>query len=137
MIYIVFAREETAFPHFYAWMDKWCGLIGAHPVAIDLIGGWDETHDGVPLVFHSYEDAKHFLVGAHPSIKLVWLDHRGEFQLGEFRHPSGDVAYFVGSDFTGFGDMQQCGVSVRAPMEGEFHAAMVLPMVIIDRLVRG
>lgn len=135
MIFLVFAKEASPFPHYYPWMDKWCGMMGATPVVIDLTGEWEETTDqGPPLIFKSYTDAAEFL--ASEVATMVWLDHRAGITLNQFIHPDDKVAYFIGSDVHGFGDCVRNGWKVKLPVEGEFHAAMVLPWVVASRLLR-
>lgn len=134
MVYMVFAREETAFPHHYPWMDKWCGMMGAMPVVVDLTGQWEETTDqGSPLIFTSYQDAVAYLKGF--DLNFIWLDHRADLTLDQLHHPEDNVAYFVGSDFDGFQGCEQDGWHVRIPVEGEFHAAMILPWIVAGRVL--
>lgn len=136
MIYLVFAREESPFPHFYPWMDKWCAMMDAMPVVVDLTGSWQETTDqGAPLIFTSYPRAEEYLQNRVDT--MIWMDHRAELTLGQFPHPAENVAYFVGSDTDGFQGCRQKGSHLRLPVEGEFHAAMVLPWIVAARKLGG
>lgn len=134
MIYLVFAREESPFPHHYPWMDKWCGMMGAMPVVVDLTGQWEETTDqGAPLIFTSYPDAVDHLRGL--VTQFIWLDHRADITLSQLHHPKDNVAYVIGSDTEGFQGCKTAGWHVRIPVEGEFHAAMILPWVVAGRML--
>lgn len=121
-------------PFDWTWIDKWAGLYGYTPVAVDIEGHY-RTKNKSPFCFHSLEEAVEC-----PQLKnhlWIWMDHTADQYLDELPDIPPNHIICVGCDVSGFQGQVFPGprVRIRPPSpasEGEWFACMVVPLALFE-----
>jgi hypothetical protein len=132
-VFLLFHVGENPWGTNWSWIDKWCGIYGFTPIAIDTTGT-RKTVPYPPYLFHSVEEA--FEAECFAGCEWIWFDPDADRVLDTFDHPKEKVVYALGDDrygWNGSGDLLAQGKVVRVGPEGSFHSILITPMIAVDR----
>ena len=132
--FLFYNEHETLVPNQRVLIDSWCSMAGMNHIMVDKTASLRRTNGNV---FGTIGEA----VEAHPGHQWVFLSEKAETTLRSFEHPVVDVIYCVGSDTDGFQGLDlaphsSVRLSTSHRPNNEWHAALVVPIVIADRMLR-
>lgn len=107
--------------------------FGADTVLMIVKPGDDQpSHCDEEMGFSIYESLDD-LRAAYPKVKLVFIDHRGDNSLLEFKHPK-NVLYVFGSDYGSGAIFSKGDTSVYIPCDNPYiYAHVAAGIVLADR----